>query len=81
MALSRPKRGFESRWGRHNRWQIHYAGQQSIKCNRAFEGVPDPSRFPDRREAKRTDEQGSQDCTALGDVPMQEPAPVSQLRA
>ena len=57
MALSRPKRGFESRWGRHHGWQIHYSGQQSIKREHALEGVAAPSLILHRCESQRADEQ------------------------
>jgi hypothetical protein len=48
-ALSRPKRGFESRWGRHDSWSARYPDEQATDRSFPFK----PVRPPVRREPER----------------------------
>ena len=83
VALSRPKRGFESRWGRHASQcrQVNHARNEPLQRDGALERVSAPTVLDDRREPERTDEQRPEHLAAALDVPRQQSAPVGQLRS
>ena len=76
VALSRPKHGFESRWGRQLGWQFDHSRQQLVERNGRLKGVAAAARFADRRELDRPDERQT---TSLQGRRKGAEAPASQL--